>query len=342
MPRPPSTSLLVWSDGRSGARDTYAARVSTAGAVLDPSGVRVSTASLPDDNPSVARSGTGFVLAWESGVDIVDNAVDGAGVVSAGGTKVASAGHSPSQATPDVAWDGSEVVAVWRESRTGVADTIRVGRALPGGDPTSGEGTVIASGFDLGDPAIASSGQQQLVVWPQDEKIYGARIAFGSVIGPNPVVVSPPRPDFTFPRSPAVAWNGTNYLVAWSDDNSGNLDLFGARVDPSGTVLDPTGINVSSAPGDQDVPAIASNGTDFLVVWSDTRSGSTSDVYGSRVSGAGSVLNTAGLPVSAASGDQSFPAVAWNGTRYVVAVAGRSLWYVARCVRHAGHVLRES
>ncbi len=92
----------------------------------------------------------------------MDNEVDGAGAVSAGGTKVASAGHSPSQVTPDVAWDGGEWSA-WRESRTGLPDTIRVGHTLPGGDPTNGEGTVIASGFDLGDPAIASSGQQQLV-----------------------------------------------------------------------------------------------------------------------------------------------------------------------------------
>ena len=139
-----------------------------------------------------------------------------------------------------------------------------------------------------------------------------------------------------------MAWNGTNYLVAWSDDNSGNLDLFGARVDPSGTVLDPTGINVSSAPGDQDVPAIASNGADFLVVWNDTRSGSTSDVYGSRISGAGSVLNAAGLLVSAAPGDQSFPAAAWNGTRYVVAWqdgrAGTSLNVYAARVSSAGVV----
>ena len=277
-------------------------------------------ASLPDDNPTVARSGTGFVLAWESGVDIAGNAVDGAGVVSAGADQ-GRVGRSFAVSRPRRTWRGT--AAKWSRCGGNPARGCRTrsasAAALPGGDPTSGEGTVIASGFDLGDPAIASSGQQQLVVWPQDEKIYGARLAFGSVIGPNPIVVSPPRPDFTFPRSPAVAWNGTNYLVAWSDDNSGNLDLFGARVDPSGTVLDPTGINVSSASGDQDVPAVASNGTDFLVVWNDTRSGSTSDVYGSRVSGAGSVLNAAGLLVSAASGDQSFPAVAWNGTSYVVA-----------------------
>ncbi len=313
-----ATSLVVWTDVRSGAGDVYAARVSAAGALLDPSGIRLSTGPLRDSNPAVARSGTGFVAAWQSGVDIVGAGVDETGTVLAPHATVLSAGRAPLQSAPDVASDGFVVVAVWRESRPGMPDTIRVGRSLPDGTPTSGEGTVIASGFDLGDPAISSGGQQELVVWAQDEKIYGARLQSGGVIDTTPFVVSAPRPQFTFPRSPAVAWNGTAYLVTWADDDAGNLDVFGARVNPAGTVLDATGLTVASAPGDQDSPTVASDGHDFFVGWQDLRSGSGSDIYGSRVSGAGAILEPTGLPVSTAAGDQSDPDVAWNGSRYVV------------------------
>ncbi|MFY0575126.1 hypothetical protein ACN28S_12810 [Cystobacter fuscus] len=47
--------------------------------------------------------------------------------------------------------------------------------------------------------------------------------------------------------APAVAHNGKNFLVVWYDYRSGSADIYGARVSGTGTVLDPSGIRISTA-----------------------------------------------------------------------------------------------
>ena len=50
--------------------------------------------------------------------------------------------------------------------------------------------------------------------------------------------------------------------------------MFATRVTRADTVLDPTGIPMTAAaPGPSRPPAVAFDGTNYLVVWEDTRSG---------------------------------------------------------------------
>src|SRR5262249_21176429 len=77
--------------------------------------------------------------------------------------------------------------------------------------------------------------------------------------------------------NPALAFNGTNYLVAYEDHRAGdaNVDIWATRVSRTGAILDPDGLHVSGAAGNQLLPQVASNGTDFMVVWEDYRAGTT-------------------------------------------------------------------
>jgi hypothetical protein len=59
-------------------------------------------------------------------------------------------------------------------------------------------------------------------------------------------------------------------------------------VTPGGSVLEPGGIPISTA-AEQDVPAVAFDGTNYLAVWEDGRSQTGSEIYGSRVSTTGAV-----------------------------------------------------
>jgi len=91
---------------------------------------------------------------------------------------------------------------------------------------------------------------------------------------------------------PAVAFNreagfDASFLVVWSDTRFGDYDVFAARVNPDGVLLDPVGIAVSTAVDEQQVPRVASQGYSFLIVWNDRRSETDWDVYGARVSSNG-------------------------------------------------------
>jgi hypothetical protein len=70
--------------------------------------------------------------------------------------------------------------------------------------------------------------------------------------------------------------------------------------------------------GIQNEPRVASNGTDYLVVWQDTRNEPNEDIYGVRVSASGTLLDPTGILISADINQQMNPAVAFDGTNYFV------------------------
>jgi MYXO-CTERM domain-containing protein len=113
---------------------------------------------------------------------------------------------------------------------------------------------------------------------------------------------------------PAVAWNGSRYLVTWEVGG----EIVGARISSAGVLIDTTPIVIASAPGTQRAPAASSDGSDFVVVWQDGRNGAD-DIYAARVSDAGAVLEPAGIPVSTDALDEGEPAVAFANGDYVVA-----------------------
>jgi phosphoribosylformylglycinamidine (FGAM) synthase PurS component len=166
-------------------------------------------------------------------------------------------------------------------------------------------------------PAVAFDGTNFLVVWEDCRSdstwdIYGARVSqAGTVLDPAGSAISTAANN---QEHPAVSSSGFNFLVVWRDNRSGSYDIYGSRVNQAGTVLDPDGIAISTAAYFQWSAAVSFDGTNFLVVWDDRRNNDTSDIYGARVSQAGTVLDPAGIVISTAASVQCSPAVSFDGT----------------------------
>jgi large repetitive protein len=104
------TVLATWGDWRGSSEDVYGARIES-GSVLDASGRVLSTLANPQEGPSVAWDGSGYLTVWQDGrspggddIYAARAAADGAPL---DGTGIAvSAGAAP-EGEPDVAWNGS-------------------------------------------------------------------------------------------------------------------------------------------------------------------------------------------------------------------------------------------
>ena len=115
-------------------------------------------------------------------------------------------------------------------------------------------------GGPLDAPAVAAGDTTSLVAWKDRTNggIYAGRVAdAGGPLG-DPFLLAAAG------ETPQVAFDGTNYLVTWSDG-----DILGRRVAEDGTVLDATPIPVSTASGSQTTPSAAFDGTNFVVTWED-------------------------------------------------------------------------
>lgn len=319
--------FVVWTDCRDNACHIYGARVSPAGSVLDPSGIAISPALQWPEYASVAFDGNNYLVVWHdysSGPDhdIWGARVDASGtVLDTSGIAISKAGGR--QSLPSVAFDGSNYLVVWMDSRDDTSDVYGA-RVSPSGSLLDSFGIPIYAGADWqGIPCVAFDGINYLVVWTDFRNdtlcdIYGTRVSpAGSVLDSLAIAIST-APYLQVSR--AVAFDGDNYLVVWGDsrDASPKADIYGARVDTSGAVLEPEGIAICTAPDWQGSPSVALDGTNYFVVWEDYRMVGICDIYGARVSPSGGVLDSLGVLLSTAANKQATASAAFDGTNYLV------------------------
>ncbi|MFY0570487.1 hypothetical protein ACN28E_42590 [Archangium lansingense] len=265
---------------------------------------------------------------------------------------------------PSVAFDGEVYLVVWRDERTGGVFGSRVkpnGHILdPVGIPLN-----LTTGVSGGRPRVAYDGTQFVVVWVSSDGVFGAHVegdgdvrrhftlSFSdetggppsiactkklclvvfTVSGDDENVVSATRldsrgtvldrrslsPGFNDASGPAVAWDGKQFLVVWSDERGGDEgDIYGSRVRKDGTVLDGRGVPLIEAPAGQVRPDVTWTGERFLVVWEDSRDGEP-DIYGARVRGDLRVVEPRGFPIATHPGAQSAPRLAHDGRESLVA-----------------------
>jgi hypothetical protein len=153
-------------------------------------------------------------------------------------------------------------------------------------------------------PALCFGGMNYAVTW-DDARINGAeydewcaRISTeGILLDTNGIAVDT-SPGYQY--SPSVAYLFPYFLAIWTDDQYGNADLVGKRIDMNGTVIDQTAIPISSASGTQLEGSICAGNERYCVSWEDSRNGyEQKDIYGEFVDTTGTGLHEDVVPAKA-------------------------------------------
>ncbi len=322
-----SDYLVVWQDNRAGANPhLYGVRVDTAGKVLDAKAMPIATSGY-HTFVAAASNGKDYLVVWCGNPSkLSSNHVFGVRVSGAGKLLDAKPllihkkqGHEGCE----VASNGADYLVVWEDKRSGYdiygARVSAAGKLLD--SPSLRLHT--SSALQLR-PAVASDGKDYLVAWQDRRKglaqqdIYATRVtAAGKVQDPKGIVVSAAT---GLQRKPMVAFGGGSYLVVWQDGRTNAVyDVYGARVDKAGKVLDAAGVPIGVASGAKGYPEARWGGVDFFVVWNDKR-GASYDIYGARVSAAGKLLDKPNIVVSGASIEERYASLDSSGKgSYLVA-----------------------
>lgn len=278
---------------------------------------------------SHAYDGARYLVATES--DTSTATVAGR-MVSADGSSVSSAialGRAGESCCPNVAFDGERYLMVWEENQ-GIADSWASLRAYGRFVSTAG----VAEGgarFAISDAGVSLDGMRFLaygggaylitytrLIDPARGDEWDNRYVAGRLIATDGTVGSELRISSGYGARSGVAFDGSRFFVVWVED-SGDAEVRGRFVSPSGELGAEVSVNASAAPSDNPV-AVAFDGTHYLVLWSDEVGGRGSgewDVYGRRVATDGSRVGDV-IPIAVSAGAQIVPTAAFDGERYLV------------------------
>ncbi|KPJ72284.1 hypothetical protein AMJ52_06835 [candidate division TA06 bacterium DG_78] len=310
--------FVVWQDYRSSSfpvlfSSIYGIRVNQSGGIIDSSAIAISDAPHTQGGPAVAFDGTNYFVVWD---DIGEEVIVYGARVSQAGIVIDTQGimipgiPDLGACSPAIAFDGTNYLVVFTDKRG----------LYTYGTLVSPTGTVfdpfqISQSIFVANPAVAFGDTNYLVVSDRGD-IYAARVTPSGIVLDEFVVSAAPEVQCY----PSVAFDGTNFLVVWSDSRKGfdSLDIYGARVSSGGVVLDTAGIRICGVENYQASPSVAFDGSNYIVVWEDYRSDSTSHIYGAEVSPAGLLIDTFTAVIQ--QGDQIEPQLTHGNTDQILLV----------------------
>lgn len=315
--------LVIWTDTRDSAdADIWGTRLSAAGAILDPLGLKIAAGPGVQSNPTVAYNGSTFLVAWEdflvtggTQASVAAAAVSSAGAVTPLGTvatTTASSAHPVLAARPD-----GNALLVWNAAGAVTGSIFSSG--------AFGPAISIASGAVVERPGNASNpAGNYLVSWSAATDLHGQFVTSTGALSGAAFNLSAAAGT---QAASAATFDGTNYDVVWENNNAG-LNLYGARVSPAGVVLDTRtegtatvgGVPISTAPDNQQVPAIQCQASGCLVTWQDRRNLAATgfDVFGQLLN-PNFTLNGTEFVVSNATGNQFGPVIGSSGAGFFAA-----------------------
>ena len=304
--------LLVWEREFGGGtdRDIHGLRVTASTGLAEGSHFGIITDGKKQDDPDVvALSATHYLVVWQRNQD--DGQIEARQVQSDGTLgsvltlrDVANSGRS---SYPKLAHGGSQSLAVWTDEIQAGQEIITSRRVADGsGGSTSGEIFPISPYYTRREYVTSAAGPNNdfLLAWQQandtpEPDIFVQRIDSQGQASGSLIVITT---DLTAQERPALARGANEYLLAWQDkrnEGTSGSDIYGHLLDNNGN---PTGslIAITTVSADQIEPAIAydSSRDEYLVLWTDFRNGTKSDIYGQIVQSdgtLGAIVDISGL-----------------------------------------------
>jgi hypothetical protein len=227
-----NTYALSWQDWRDQDLEIYAARLTASGNKLG-SDIRIMDASGLSLGPSVLWSGREILIAWRD-----ESAGDGSQLffarVDATGTKLGQETQITTQArtmlSQSIVWTGAETLAVWDDSRNGTFD-IYGARIDSSGNKIGEDIRITADGAGGVEPALTWNGFEAGMTWQSnrgdDVSIFMTRLtAQGEQIGSEIRISNAPGTS----KCADIVWTGSQYGIAWLNDQGGVETIYFARV----------------------------------------------------------------------------------------------------------------
>ncbi|HXH39709.1 MAG TPA: hypothetical protein VNN08_13855 [Thermoanaerobaculia bacterium] len=200
------------------------------------------------------------------------------------------------------------------------------------------QGNLISwSGIAQVDVKVARTGEHEIAVWSdRTDRIFASVNGVPISINGVPVLIGP-RQSGGFVDLPAVGSSNNNFLISWHD---GSGPMLAQRVAFDGRVLDnpPIVLSANADPlydPNSDLPkaatSIASDGSTYLVVWSNVKA-PHSQIVAARVERDGGMPALAVLSGTADTAEPHAPQVSWTGNKFLVNYTFLNLAYCSQPV----------
>lgn len=320
-------TYIAWQDLRSGSYDIYMQHMSSQGAELWTSGgLNVCNASGDQMYPALMLDAGGVVVVtWSdfrsgNNYDIYAQRLSSVGnpLWTANGLVVCNAALD--QLMPKIVYVGSNSSIIsWVDGRSGTNDIYSQRMNGLGAPQFAANGIAVcnATGNQSNLVTITDNANGVILAWEDFRNgsfadIYCQRIN-GSGIDQwttNGVAVCT---DAAIQYGPQITLDLGGFLVVtWSDNRSASYDIYGQQLNSSGaTQWTANGLAICNATGAQDGARVGIDGVGgYFVSWTDSRSGTSDDIYAQRLNSAGAGQWTAnGVSVCNATGNQGNPAM---------------------------------
>jgi hypothetical protein len=174
---------------------------------------------------------------------------------------------------PSIAWTGASYsvwtktidygLSDWDDDMTYVCHSTWMPDGTGIQDPCAGSNSTCGVSVPAGQNRFTTFvGTQRLVAWASNDEV-SVTLRDGPTILWGPIAVGTGGGT---EQEPTVAFDGTNFVVAWRDDRNGNPDIYAAWLDQTGAVLDAVDTPISTTLDAESLPMLARVGDGRLAI----------------------------------------------------------------------------